>query len=219
MTPRLTSRAPRALFVFAFMLGCATDTVVIAIERADAGDAGPSDAGAPDAAEGGSGVALCSVDGDCGAGQLCERAGCDAPFGRCSARPVLCSDGAEPVCGCDGVTYYNDCTRLREGVSLRAAGECGGNGAPCDATTPCANGGYCAYLAGSDSACASLTRGACWLLPAQCGDGRFSGDRFAPCSDLDACVDACTAIKREVPHVLQRRCPRSPSGVPPVQSP
>jgi Kazal-type serine protease inhibitor domain len=40
--------------------------------------------------------------------------------------PEVCPTVWDPVCGCDGITYGNDCERLRAGVELAHAGACGG---------------------------------------------------------------------------------------------
>lgn len=58
---------------------------------------------------------------------------CDLPAGQCGGadlqgvcvtRPETCNQRAEPVCGCDGTSYTNDCMRLLAGVQKNYDGEC-----------------------------------------------------------------------------------------------
>lgn len=64
----------------------------------------------------------------CPAGQTCE-----LPAGQCQTAdlagmcvqiPEACTQQYDPVCGCDGVTYGNDCMRLMARVQKNHDGEC-----------------------------------------------------------------------------------------------
>lgn len=71
----------------------------------------------------------CGPDGACPDGLACDFSSCDAVFGTCVPLPAGCVGTAEGsggggVCGCDGVTYPDDCERLLAGVGLRHPGPC-----------------------------------------------------------------------------------------------
>jgi len=62
----------------------------------------------------------------CPPGQFCEGAcSVDAP-GICTPIPQVCDHTFNPVCGCDFVTYTNDCERRQAQVGLLQPGPCEG---------------------------------------------------------------------------------------------
>lgn len=66
----------------------------------------------------------------CPEGKFCDItipnacSGADLP-GVCRVVPQACIQIFDPVCGCDGATYGNDCERLAAGVQLDHRGQCG----------------------------------------------------------------------------------------------
>jgi len=59
----------------------------------------------------------CVEADDCPAGSFCERDGCGDPAGSCRPFPIVCPDDSIPVCGCDGITYFNECLRRAAGFA------------------------------------------------------------------------------------------------------
>ena len=88
----------------------------------------------------------------CGPGMFCEMApgACTSPGsdGICLALPDACPEILAPVCGCDAVSYGNDCLRMQAGVGLLHEGECGSVCSGPDAA-PCPAGHVCELAAGS----------------------------------------------------------------------
>jgi len=87
-------------------------------------------AGVNVAAAGACPVARCWANTMCELGEYCLYDGCAAETGRCARRPRTCRDGWSPVCGCDGITYSNDCYAALAGVTVDHEGECRGTETP-----------------------------------------------------------------------------------------
>ncbi|MSP90328.1 MAG: hypothetical protein EXR79_00755 [Myxococcales bacterium] len=98
----------------------------------------------------------------CPVGKHCDVVGCGADIGgMCVSLPALCSAGGADVCGCNSVTYPNDCARIEAGAAKASEGKCKPKPKECtlgDAKA-CAAGEYCAAPAvgvcGGSGTCAT----------------------------------------------------------------
>ena len=115
-------------------------------------------------------------DQACGgiAGAACENSDefCKLPvgacccdfIGKCRLIPQGCPDIYDPVCGCDGITYGNECEADAAGVSIDRLG-------PCD--RPCKNNADCAkadqFCRFPEGACSATAVGSvCTAIPDAC---------------------------------------------------
>lgn len=121
--------------------------------------------------------------GTCGDGDI---------TGECSPRSGICPAVWLPVCGCNGVTYGNECEAAAAGVSIAHPGECvrvcGGLGpAP-----PCEPNEFCQFPVG---ACGDVTtQGVCVAIPNACPE------IFDPVCGCDGMTysNACEAVRAQV---------------------
>jgi hypothetical protein len=122
-----------------------------------------------------------AYEGECGAvcggitGKRCpEGQVCDLPAGMCRGadlqgvckqRPNVCPLIFDPVCGCDGKTYSNDCDRLAAAVQKDHDGPCemAATEKSCQRNADCARDQYCAKPPG---ACGEA--GSCQPIPGAC---------------------------------------------------
>jgi hypothetical protein len=139
----------------------------------------------------------CTRVEDCLTGSYCKRHTCDEPAGMCEPFPVFCDgdDLEHPVCGCGGVTYFNDCVRKAAGVALAHDGECDVDALRCGGPdkTACPGKTLCATLV--DEGSCKDAYGTCWVLPSTCPTP-VHDIRWNECASINGrvCVDTCHAI-------------------------
>lgn len=66
----------------------------------------------------------CTQSVECPAGWRCEKKSCGDTTGICTQLPAQCGEEESLVCGCDGVTYFNDCVRSVCGSPSSMPGAC-----------------------------------------------------------------------------------------------
>ena len=222
----MRTRAPGLwLCVCLALAACAPEEIIIAYGPDAASD---SEAGQPEAGEAGPVDATmredareprdasfqdvweppqpeCSSDENCKPDEQCVRSGCSPDQRGTCQRLGTCPINYEPVCGCNGVTYYNDCYRRVSGEGrVDSFGACSPIDArPCDPNFACPQPAKCAQLYRSCDF-AAFAGGQCWVLPSDCSAS--GGPRYQSCTSMsgERCTNTCKAIENGGPHFLCR---------------
>ncbi len=118
--------------------------------------------------------------------------------------PVAASHAIfEPVCGCDGISYWNSMYVANTSRSIHKKGVCNTGETPaaktCSAVKGCGGGEHCAYLKAKCSDLGSVNT--CWVLPDNC-EGTTLNE--LGCNDVqaDKCESLCEIMNNEKPFAL-----------------
>lgn len=122
--------------------------------------------------------------------------------GVCVSVPEVCAEVFAPVCGCDEITYPNECEADRASISVLGAGECADAGRVCGGIVGigCEDGEYCHLPMGQ---CCCDIQGLCEPIPQVCTL------EFAPVCGCDAVTygNACQAAGAGASISGEGECP------------
>lgn len=147
----------------------------------------------------------CTTIDDCEPGSFCRRAACDLKEGVCA--PFVTTTSYEPVCGCDGVTYWNKSHAWIGDATIRHAGRCTNvEGAACLGTTCELPDSICVHELDNAAACTlMLGKGICWRLPLDHNCGAAPGGTVSTCDGK--CTTYCSGVRNKQPFYAKTCTP------------
>lgn len=140
----------------------------------------------------------CAWGSQCANGLYCDAPGCGP--GTCTEKPgpAQIGDASSPVCGCDGVTYWNSDVAAYAGAATMMSGACPSSMSVfCDDTTPCAAGQTCNRPIADASQCGTNAPGTCWAVPPECP--LMESVQKTACTDM-TCAGLCSLIASHNPY-------------------
>lgn len=147
----------------------------------------------------------------CGPGKRCKSDDCVT--GTCVDRVKETSRVRDPVCGCDGYTYWNENVAHARGMSAPTKGacavgaatpnRCGGPGPE----RPCAAGFFCHKEMKDSSGCAQqAVPGNCWAAPTDCPI--LAIDPSTRACGAPMCAGECELLKQNEAFYVDATCPK-----------
>lgn len=141
----------------------------------------------------------CTKSSDCGALMYCKKTACSDATGTCTSGGSTTDPQFDPVCGCDGNSYWN--VGAAEAYDVAVLGKKGlcdpSTATSCMGDTCSSGGGLCVHEFASNSSCAATAPpGRCMQLPKgvdpTCPGISFTNGTVATCDGH--CRTRCTAM-------------------------
>jgi hypothetical protein len=147
----------------------------------------------------------------CAPGLYCDALGCGA--GTCAQPLPLPAQQKifDPVCGCDGVSYFNATIGESKGAAISHAGAClPGEAIACvKGVTPCGVGIFCSAEVATIGTCPNTPNqavpGTCWGVPLACDVAGPKGRGCVPPGQ--PCADTCSLIQSQNAWHADATCP------------